>query len=251
MTETDTAMLPADRFDADSINAVYRAMLTRRDVRGEFLSDPIPDDILSRILVAAHHAPSVGYMQPWTFTVIREPSVKKKVHASFETAHAEAALMFPEENRAFYRSLKLEGILEAPVNICVTCDRKRAGDVVIGRTHIPAMDLYSAVCAVQNLWLAARAEGIGVGWVSILKQKELRQALDIPGHIIPVAYLCLGKVSAFHEKPELEKAGWRPRLPLEELVRFDGWNGTREQDPLLDNIRRDQAAVRNGNFSAG
>ncbi|KIN90188.1 5,6-dimethylbenzimidazole synthase [Thauera sp. SWB20] len=210
-------------FDAAERAAVYRAIHTRRDVRGEFLPDPIPDEVLARVLTAAHHAPSVGFMQPWDFVVVRSREVRAKIHADFLAAHAEAEQMFDEGKRETYRNLKLEGILESPVNICITCDRSRHGPVVIGRTHIGAMDVYSAVCAVQNLWLAARAENLGVGWVSILHQQALREALGIPREIVPIAYLCVGYVRDFHAQPELEAAGWLKRVPLPELLHFDGW----------------------------
>ena len=213
------------QFSAEERAAVYRAIHTRRDVRGQFLPDPVPDEVLARVLTAAHHAPSVGFMQPWDFIVVRAPEVKQKVNQAFRLAHAEAELMFEEGKRATYRKLKLEGILEAPINLCVTCDRRRNGPVVVGRTHIAAMDLYSSVCAVQNLWLAARAEGLGVGWVSIFHQQALREALGIPREIIPVAYLCIGYVSHFYDRPELEAAGWLPRLALGELLHFDRWQG--------------------------
>jgi len=207
-------------------DAVYQAIFSRRDVRGQFLPDPIPDDTLARILTAAHFAPSVGYMQPWSFVLIRDAAVKQRIHVAFAEANAEAAEMFEGRRQEIYRELKLEGIREAPINVLVTCDRDRAGPVVIGRTHIKAMDIYSAVCAVQNLWLAARAEGLGVGWVSIFHQAALKEILGLPERIIPIAYLCLGQVSHFYDKPELEAAGWRPRLPLDELVYFDQWGQT-------------------------
>ncbi len=141
--------------------AIYRTIFNRRDVRGQFLPDPVPDEVLARIMLAAHHAPSVGFMQPWNFLVVRSPEVKQRVHDAFAKAHAEAAMMFPEGKRDTYSKLKLEGIVESPINLCITCDRERTGPVVVGRTHIKTMDLYSSVCAVQNLWLAARAEGLG------------------------------------------------------------------------------------------
>ena len=137
---------------------------------------------------------------------------------------------------------------DSPVNICGTCDRDRAGPVVIGRTHIPTMDVFSSVCAVQNLWLAARAEGLGIGWVSIFDNEVVRQALNIPEAIVPVAYLCLGKVAGYHRRPELEEAGWRPRLPLDELIHFDQWQGADPDSGLLDRLRADQAAVGAGTF---
>lgn len=214
---------PAGPFSAVEKAAVYRAIHTRRDVRNQFTSRPIDDAVLMRLLDAAHHAPSVGFMQPWNFVVIRSAAVKAQVQAAFARANAEAVAMFPAARRPAYSSLKLEGILEAPVNLCITCDRDRAGPVVLGRTHNPAMDLYSTVCAVQNLWLAARAEGIGVGWVSIFHENEVRAILNLPEHVVPVAYLCLGHVDTLHETPELEAKGWRKRLPLADLVFTDRW----------------------------
>lgn len=224
-------------------DAVYRAIYTRRDVRGQFLPDPVPEDVLGRVLNAAHHAPSVGFMQPWNFVVVRSADVKRKVHAAFRDAHAEAGTMFGGERQAAYRAMKLEGIVESPVGICITCDRSRSGPVVIGRTHMKTMDLYSSVCAVQNFWLAARAEGLGVGWVSIFHPDALQAALGIPAHIVPIAYLCVGYVSEFFNRPELETAGWLPRLPLESLVYFDQWGATDADAPLIDHLRAEQAAV--------
>jgi 5,6-dimethylbenzimidazole synthase len=244
MTMDDSALLPALPLNDAERAGLYRAILTRRDTRGEFLPDPIPDETLSRLLFAAHHAPSVGYMQPWSFLVIRDPDVRSRVHDAFVKAHGEAALMFPEDKRDVYRSLKLEGILEAPINICITCDRDRAGPVVIGRTHIPAMDVYSSVCAVQNLWLAARAEGLGVGWVSIFDNAAVQNILGIPERIVPVAYLCVGKVKGYHPRPELETAGWRPRLPLESLVHFDRWGAQDAEPDLLRRLREVEGQAR-------
>ncbi len=210
-------------FSDEDRHGLYKTVFNRRDVRGQFLPTPIEHDKLARILQAAHHAPSVGFMQPWNFIIIKSPEVKENIHAGFKEANEEAANMFEGKDQQTYRSLKLEGIKEAPINICITCNKEAAGPVVLGRTHIKTMDLYSSVCAVQNLWLAARAEGLGLGWVSIIKQDAIRSALGIPKDIIPVAYLCLGYVSYFHKRPELEKAGWRKRTPIEELTFFDQW----------------------------
>lgn len=207
-------------------DAVYKAIYGRRDVRREFLPDPIPDAVLQRILQAAHHAPSVGFMQPWDFIIVKKPEIRQKIKDGFKVAHAEAAQKFDEERRKQYLTFKLEGIMEAPMGICVTCDRSRTGPVVIGRTTNPEMDLYSSVCAVQNLWLAARAENIGIGWVSIVEHDVVRNALNIPEGILPIAYLCMGYVSKFHEKPDLEKAGWLPRLPLESVVHYERWENS-------------------------
>lgn len=215
--------MSADGFTEAERTALYKAIFSRRDVRGQFSPDPVPEDALRRILTAAHHAPSVGFMQPWNFLVITDPAVKATIHADFAKANEEAAAMFEGERRGLYSRLKLEGIREAPVNLCVTCDRERSGPVVLGRTHMPTMDLYSCVCAVQNLWLAARAEGFGVGWVSILHEEALKTTLGIPDRIVPIAYLCLGRVSHFEPVPELETKGWRRRLDLDELVFRDRW----------------------------
>jgi len=216
----------------------YKTLFGRRDVRGEFLSRPIPDEVLARILIAAHHAPSVGLSQPWNFILVRSRGVKAQVHDGFRKANREAAEMFEGERRQAYRQLKLEGILEAPVNLCVTCDRERGGKVVLGRTHQPRMDLYSTVCAVQNLWLAARAEGVGVGWVSIVSPEKLRAVFSLPAHVEPVAYLCLGYVDYFRNEPELQDRGWDRRLPVDELVFTDGWGETSADDPIYDALDR-------------
>ncbi|CAH2601800.1 5,6-dimethylbenzimidazole synthase [Rhodovastum atsumiense] len=249
MTTADAALTEAAPLPAPERAGIYRAILTRRDVRSQFRPDPVPDAVLSRVLTAAHHAPSVGFMQPWDFLVLRDPEVRRRVHDLFLKANEEAAAMFPPERQALYRSLKLEGIMQAPVNLCITCDPDRAGPVVIGRTHIREMDSYSAVCAVQNLWLAARAEGLGVGWVSILDQDALRRTLGIPAPVVPIAYLCLGWVEGYHPRPELELVGWRQRLPIEQVVRFDGWQDEgRRQDPLLRQLHDDAQAVAENRF---
>lgn len=228
-TTTPAGHQPEHVFADAARDAIYHTIFSRRDVRGQFLPDPVPEDMLSRLLTAAHFAPSVGYMQPWSFVLVRDPEVKQRIHGAFRQANAEAADMFEGQKQAIYKELKLEGILEAPINLLITCDRDRAGPVVIGRTHIKAMDIYSSVCAVQNLWLAARAEGLGVGWVSIFHQQALREILGLPERIIPVAYLCIGKVSHFYAQPELETAGWRPRLPLADLVYADRWEAPVEE----------------------
>jgi 5,6-dimethylbenzimidazole synthase len=221
--EGDMVPSPMHEFSAEAKEGVYHAIYGRRDIRSQFVGDPISEELLARILQAAHHAPSVGFMQPWNFIVIRDEGVRKAVHDAFCKANEEAAEMFSEEKRAAYCSFKLEGILESPVNICITCDRSRFGPVVVGRTHCREMDLYSAVCAVQNLWLAARAEGLGVGWVSIINKSDLKRILGLPDHIVPVAYLCIGRVTHFPCRPELEAAGWLPRMKLQELVYCDRW----------------------------
>ncbi|WP_105370037.1 5,6-dimethylbenzimidazole synthase [Neorhizobium huautlense] len=217
------ALMPAEEFPERDRAAVYRAIETRRDVRDQFLPEPLPDDLVGRLLGAAHAAPSVGFMQPWNFILVRDPEVREAAWQAFSRANEEAAEMFPQERRKVYQNLKLEGIRKAPLSICVTCDPERAGPVVIGRTHDPRMDVFSAVCAVQNLWLAARAEGVGVGWVSIFHEADLRALLGIPEGIQIVAWLCVGYVDRLYREPELAVKGWRQRLLLEDLVFNDKW----------------------------
>ena len=201
--------------------AVYRAIHTRRDVRDQFLPDPLPDEVVQRLLGATHA--SVGFMQPWNFLLIRSRERRAAVWEAFARANDEAEQMFPAERRNAYRALKLEGIRKAPLNICVTCDPDRAGPVVLGRTHDARMDAFSTVCAIQNLWLAARAEGVGLGWVSIFHEAELKVILGIPKRVQIIGYLCLGYVDELYSVPELEVKGWRQRLPLEDLVFEDHW----------------------------
>jgi 5,6-dimethylbenzimidazole synthase len=226
MHDVSSGPVTASSFSANERAAVYKAIFTRRDVRDQFLPKPVPDNILMRLLDAAHHAPSVGFMQPWNFIVIRDEARKTEIHRAFTRANEEAKFLFSDERQALYASLKLEGILKAPINLCITCDRTRGGKVVLGRTHNHQMDLYSTVCAVQNLWLAARAEGIGVGWVSIYHDQDMRRILGIPDHVEIIAYLCIGYVDELYDTPELEKRGWRKRLPLKELIFEDQWQDT-------------------------
>ena len=198
--------------------AVYRAIFERRDVRRNFLPTPIPDEVLARLLNAAHHAGSVGFMQPWDFVIVRGRETKRAVKQLFDRTNEAAALKYKTLRAALYKSLKLEGIEESSVNLCVTCSRQRGGPHVLGRSTVRDTDLYSTCCAIQNLWLAARVEGIGVEWVSILNHAALKQVLGIPRPVKVLAYLCLGYVSEFAAKPDLETAGWRARLPVQELV---------------------------------
>lgn len=208
---------------------VYKAIFARRDVR-QFLPTPIPSEVVERILLAAHHAPSVGFMQPWSFILIRDPQRKKLIKEAFLQARSLEAEQFSGERKKLYLSLKLEGIEEAPVNICVTCDSTRHGPAVLGRTLIPETDVYSTCCAIQNLWLAARTEGLGVGWVSILSQEELKKTLRLPSYVIPVAYLCIGYPERFETEPDLQRAGWLMRLPLKEVISYEVWNGKKDSD---------------------
>jgi len=211
------------QFSPEEKRGIYRAIYERRDVRSHFLPTPVPDDVLERILDAAHHAPSVGFMQPWDFIVIRDHAIRNEVCENFERANQQAAEIYEGEKRNLYDNLKLAAIIEAPLNLCVTCDHRRTRGAGLGRQSNPSTDLYSTVCAVQNLWLAARAESLGVGWVSILDTEALKATLQIPPDVTPVAYLCIGYVSEFGSQPDLEKRGWEHRESLANLIHYDRW----------------------------
>ena len=211
------------KFSEEEKIGLYKAIYSRRDVRSHFTSKHIENEVLSKILNAAHHAPSVGFSQPWNFILIKDSLTKKKIKDSFEIEKKRSSQLVEEPRRTKYLSFKLEGILESPVNLCVTYDPSKFGPFVIGRSSIPEAGLYSVCCAIQNLWLAARTEGIGLGWVSILSNDTLKDVLELPEHVVPIAYLCLGYVDEFAEKPDLEKAGWLPRLDLKDVVFFEKW----------------------------
>ena len=213
-----------NEFSKEEKEAFYKALRSRRDVRNGFLEKDISDERLQRVFQAAHFAPSVGYMQPWNFIVIRSEEKKQEVKQAYLEGRALEQEVFTEERKEKYKALKLEGILEAPVNVLVTCQRDRDGKTGLGRSLQPKMDLYSTVCAIQNMWLAARVEGLGMGWVSILKAEDLQEIFNLPENVEPVAYLCLGFVEDFEEKPELEKLGWRKRLDLDELIMSETWH---------------------------
>ena len=212
-------------FSVAEREAVYRAIAARRDVRANFTSDEISRNVLMRILGAAHRAPSVGLSQPWRFIVIRDLATRKAVHAAFLAANASAAAMYDGERAEQYANLRLEGILDAPLNICVTCDDDPARGAGLGRQTMPETAAYSTVCAIQNLWLAARAEGVGVGWVSIIEPQALRRILTIPQHLRIVAYLCAGYVDRFADEPDLVRAGWEVRAPLADVVDYERYAG--------------------------
>lgn len=233
-------MSDAHRFSQAERDGLYRAIFERRDVRSHFLPDPVTDEVLARLLKAAHHAPSVGFMQPWDFIVIESREVRTSVLALFDEANDAAARRFSGERQTLYRGLKLQGIVESPLNLCITCDRTRGGPHVLGRDSVIETDLFSTCLAVQNLWLAARAEGIGVGWVSIVDPAKLGEVLGLPEHVYPLAYLCLGYVSEFLDNPELEAKGWRSRLALEELVHRDGW-GRPASSGVMEQLARNQS----------
>jgi len=212
------------KFPEEESRGVYRAIHERRDVRSGFLPEPLGDEVLGRLLEAAHHAPSVGLMQPWRFILIRTLEIRKAIHDIFLRSNQAALDTYEGDRAKKYASLKLEGILEAPQNLCVVCNPESERGHRLGRHSMPEMAVYSAVCAVQNLWLAARAEGVGVGWVSVLDKDALRKVLNIPANIVPVAYLCLGYIDHFSAEPDLERAGWEYRIPLDHVLGLERYD---------------------------
>ncbi len=195
-------------------SAVYQVIAERRDVRRGFLPEPVPDQVLRRVLGAAHQAPSVGFSQPWDFIVITDRARRERIRALAQRQTAAYTARLPAARARAFSQLKIESILDAPVNIVVTCDRTRGGQHTLGRHVQPQTAPYSAVLAVANLWLAARAEGVGIGWVSFFDERELAAELGLPDQLEVVAYLCVGLVSEFGPEPELEQAGWAHRRPL-------------------------------------
>ncbi len=202
--------------------AVHEVIRTRRDIRHFDPGREVDPEVLERILDAAHHAPSVGFSQPWGFVLIRDPEQRARIRESFLRCRAREAERFQGERREKYLSLRLEGIVEAPLNVCVAVDLRPGEEAVLGATAQPETLRFSACCAVQNLWLAARAEGIGVGWVSIVEPAVLREELGLPDGVEPVAYLCVGHPIAFRSLPMLEEVGWRPRRALAEVIHEGG-----------------------------
>ena len=207
ITRTTTPMADSDPqqqcYPKDQRNAVYRVIAERRDVRRGFRPDPVPADVLGRVLAAAHQAPSVGFSQPWDFIVITDRARRERI-AALARRHRDAfAADLPGARARAFDQLKISSILDTPVNIVVSCDRTRGGRHTLGRATQPRTADFSSVLAVANLWLAARAEGLGVGWVSFFDERELAAELGLPAHLEVIAYLCVGYVTSFGAEPEL------------------------------------------------
>ncbi|MFJ8077797.1 nicotinate-nucleotide--dimethylbenzimidazole phosphoribosyltransferase [Streptomyces sp. NPDC096176] len=214
----ESATAPAPGYDDAEREAVLRVMRERRDIRNGFRSDPIPHEVLLRVLEAAHTAPSVGHSQPWDFVVIRSAETRRTMHELAQRQREAYAKSLPKGRAKQFKELKIEAILDTPVNIVVTADPTRGGRHTLGRHTQPQMAPYSSALAVENLWLAARAEGLGVGWVSFFDEREMVRTLGLPEHLEVVAYLCVGYVDEFPEEPELMQAGWSKRRPLSWVV---------------------------------
>ena len=207
-------------FSAAEQQAVYRAIYERRDMR-HFSGGAVPDEQLQRLLLAAHHAPSVGLMQPWRFIRVRSPGVRAALHALVEQERVLTAQAMGERQDEFMK-LKVQGVLDAAEVLVVALPPGREQHI-FGRRTLPEMDLASAACAIQNLWLAARAEGLGMGWVSIFDPGQLAQLMNMPQGSKPIAILCLGPVEAFYEQPMLQAEKWAQRANLADLLFVDSW----------------------------
>lgn len=240
--ETAERTAPAPGYDEAGREAVHQVIRERRDIRNGFRPDPIPHEVLLRVLEAAHTAPSVGYSQPWDFVVIRSRKTRKRMHALAERQRDVYADSLPKGRAKQFKEIKIEAILETPVNIVVTADRTRGGRHTLGRHTQPQMAPYSAALAVENLWLAARAEGLGVGWVSFFDEDEMVRELGLPEHLDVVAYLCVGYVDAFPDEPELQQQGWAKKRPLSWVVHEEQYGnralpGEEPHSLLADTLR--------------
>lgn len=201
--------------------SLYEAIERRRDVRAEFTGEAPDDATLTRVLAAAHRAPSVGMSQPWDFVVVRDLTTRERFAAHVAGERASYAAGLDDERAETFARIKVEGIREAGLGVVVTHDPDRGGPQVLGRHSIDDTGLYSTCLAIQNLWLAATAEGLGVGWVSFYREQHLRDLLGIPPRVRPVAWLCVGRTSGLHDVPDLERHRWRSRRPLAEAVHHD------------------------------
>jgi nicotinate-nucleotide--dimethylbenzimidazole phosphoribosyltransferase len=235
-------------FPDEARKAVYDVISLRRDIRHFQPDAAVTPEVLERILGAAHLAPSVGLSQPWGFVIVRNRELRGRIRESFLRCREAESVRFPPERRDAYLAYKLEGILEAPLNLCVAVDLRDRGEAILGTTVQPEAVRASACCAVENLWLAARAEGIGVGWVSIVEPAVLRAELALPPGVEPVAYLCLGHPVAFRRRPMLEETGWRARRSLADVIHpRDRWEeppaGTSPQPAPAAEADRDPAPI--------
>lgn len=211
------------RFSDEARQAVYDVIALRRDVRHFREGAGVDEASLLRVLAAAHQAPSVGFSQPWGFIVVRDRATRGRIRQSFLQCRDAEAVRYPPARRAQYLAYRLEGILQAALNVCVAVDLRSRGEAVLGTTAQPEAVRASACCAVENLWLAARAEGLGVGWVSIVEPAVLRAELGLPPGVEPIAYLCVGHPVAFRKRPMLEETQWLDRRPFERVVHDERW----------------------------
>jgi len=209
----------------DLADAVYEAISRRRDVRAEFTGEPMPPATLHRMLVAAHSAPSVGLSQPWDFILVSAGTTRARFKDHVDNERRVFAESLPAERARTFVPIKVEGIMESTLGVVVTYDPERGAPAVLGRHAIADAGLYSTCLAIQNLWLAATAEGYGMGWVSFYREPFVQHLLGLPDRVRPVAWLCLGPVEKLQEVPDLERHHWRARRPVEAAIHLETWSG--------------------------
>ncbi|HTZ10572.1 MAG TPA: 5,6-dimethylbenzimidazole synthase [Acidimicrobiales bacterium] len=223
--EQGEAAGPAGR-GSGALAGFYDVVHRRRDVRAEFSGEPVDEVVLARVLGAAHSAPSVGLSQPWDFVLVSEPGLRRAFWEHVQQERSTFAASLEGERAERFAGIKIDGILEASLSVVVTYDPARGAPGVLGRHAIADAGLYSVCLAIENMWLACTAEGWGMGWVSFYRESFLRRLLGIPESIRPVAWLCVGPVSALQDTPDLERHGWRARASLGAALHLDRWDGT-------------------------
>ncbi len=218
----DPALSPPPAVEA----GLYDVIARRRDVRAEFTGEPLDPVVLDRVLTAGHCAPSVGLTQPWDFVLVADRGLRRAFWDHVQEERQAFADALEGELASRFAGIKIDGVLEASLSVVVTYDPARGAPNVLGRHAIADAGLYSVCLAIENLWLACTAEGWGMGWVSFYREGFLRQLLGIPEAVRPVAWLCIGPVSRLQDTPDLERHGWRTRLPLDAVLHLDGWART-------------------------
>jgi 5,6-dimethylbenzimidazole synthase len=216
----------------EAASALYDVIGARRDVRAQFTGTPVAPEVLRRILGAAHAAPSVGLTQPWDFVLVRSPELRRRFFDHVQEERRAFADSLSEELAARFADIRIEGILDAAESVVVTYDARRGAPSVLGRRSIADAGLYSVCLAIENLWLAVTAEGMGMGWVSFYREPFLRQLLGLPDAVRPVGWLCLGPVSHLETVPDLERHQWRTRLPLSSVMHYDHWAATSSSEEM-------------------
>jgi 5,6-dimethylbenzimidazole synthase len=212
----------------DVVAGLYETMFHRRDTRAEFTGEPIPAEVLNRVLGAAHAAPSVGLSQPWDFILVTDPNTQRAFRDHVYAQREVFTSQLDTRQASTFAKIKIEGILEAGLGIVVSYDASRGAPAVLGRHAIADAGLYSVCLAIQNLWLAATAEGLGVGWVSFYREEFLRELVGLPVTLRPIAWLCIGPVQDLPAVPDLERHGWRNRLPLADVVHHGRYDLVRD-----------------------
>jgi len=201
----------------------YDVVRSRRDVRAEFTGAPLAEQVLERVLAAAHAAPSVGMTQPWDFILVRDLETLRRFASHVAEKRVEFGASLPADRAATFAPIKVEGIVESGLGVVVTHDQSRGGEHVLGRASVADTGVFSTVLAVQNLWLAATAEGLGVGWVSFYDEPALSELVGLRAHVRPIAWLCVGHVAGLQQVPDLERFGWRSRRPLADALHAERW----------------------------